>query len=531
MTNPASPPTLLKLASEAIVPLINGCAKSVGPRERLRFQRAIDYFGPAIAASWREWARGQRPEEIHAGLVRLGELSAEEARREATAAVTRFATASPQDQETAIDYLAAIPAGVTRYVPRHPDPLAPPSPVGGVLPWPLEREQAFLGFLPIHVPPFSVGSSLANTSYRLTQFLGGSELGCVYRIANTSDARQQRVVKFCLDNAQVGALAHEREHLNRLLTLGLARWSAGLARLYSYNLDTPIPYLVYEFCPGNDLTAEVRHFRQETGTGFPADKALELVMQIAGALAFVHGRGMIYSDLKPANVLLVSGGVVSGQVGESGMQVPTSHSLLTPHQVKLTDFGTSAVTAGQAAQTCPVSSREGSPLVSAAAHVRLLHGSNSSMYMSSEQRRGDRPEPHHDIYTLGVLWYQILVGDVTREMHPGWAEELTEECQTPKKHVEVMQRCVGYYKRRPANAAELLTLLQTLTLPEAPTTERYGLVSLVSERLRKLDERVARTRGARQGSESMAPAVDPASSTTEVLPKNAETIDPETLWG
>src|SRR5437773_786043 len=110
MTNPASP-TLLKLASEAIVPLINGCAKSVGPRERLRFHKAIDYFGPAIAASWREWARGQRPEEIRAGLVRLGELSAEEARREATAAVTRFATASPQDQETAIDYLAAIPAG------------------------------------------------------------------------------------------------------------------------------------------------------------------------------------------------------------------------------------------------------------------------------------------------------------------------------------------------------------------------------------------------------------------------------------
>jgi len=103
--------------------------------------------------------------------------------------------------------------------------------------------------LPIHVPPFSVGSSLVNTPYRLTQFLGGSELGSVYRIANTSDARQQRIVKFCLDNAQVGALAQEREHLNRLLTLGLARWSAGLARLYSYNLDTPIPYLVYEFCP------------------------------------------------------------------------------------------------------------------------------------------------------------------------------------------------------------------------------------------------------------------------------------------
>ena len=89
MTNPASPPTLLKLASEAIVPLINGCAKSVGPRERLRFQRAIDYFGPAIAASWREWARRSEgcyllrsnvidwtPEELWRAYVQLTEAEA-----------------------------------------------------------------------------------------------------------------------------------------------------------------------------------------------------------------------------------------------------------------------------------------------------------------------------------------------------------------------------------------------------------------------------------------------------------------------
>jgi len=172
------------------------------------------------------------------------------------------------------------------------------------------------------------------------------------------------------------------------------------------------------------------------------------------------------------------------------------------------------------------------------------------MYMCSEQRRGDQPEPHHDIYSLGVLWYQMLVGEVTREMHPGWAEELISECQTPKKHVEVMQRCLGYYKRRPADAAELLRLLQSLTQAEDPMREAQPrLVSLVSERLRKLDERFARTGGVssspaatseglrpqavgKSGATTARPATTagPNRATTEVLPKNAETIDPETLW-
>ena len=112
------PSTLLKLASEAIVPFVNGCARSVGPKERLRFQKAIDYFGPPIAARWREWASGKLADEVGDELFRLGELSADHARREATAALTRFATASPKDQEAAIDYLAAIPMAAARFFPR-----------------------------------------------------------------------------------------------------------------------------------------------------------------------------------------------------------------------------------------------------------------------------------------------------------------------------------------------------------------------------------------------------------------------------
>jgi serine/threonine protein kinase len=506
--NPTS--TLLTLTTEAIVPLINGCARVVGRKDSLRFKRAIDYFGPPIAAKWRDWSRNQKLEEVQAELQRLVSLSEEDARRAVTASLTRFATASPPDQEAAIDYLAAIPANAARYVGGHGTLAAP-------LPWPLDRESDFLGFLPIYVPPFSPGSALAKTPYRLESLLGGGEFGVVYRVANSSDPAQRRVIKFCLDNAFVGSLAHEREHLNRLLTLGLARWSPGIARLFNYNLDVPIPYLVYEFCQGMNLSSEVRHVRQETGAGFSAEKTLELVTQIAAALAFAHSRGLVYGDLKPSNVIIQKSETRNPKSEpDTGEKILEIGFRVSEIQVKLTDFGTTAVSAGLVAQTCPVSSREGAPLVSAATHVRLLHGSNTSMYMCGEFRRGDQPQPHHDIYSLGVLWYQILMGDVTREIHPGWADELISECRTPKKHVQIMQSCLGYYKRRPVSAADLLPVLQSLAQLEGDRPR----VTFVSERLRKLDERFARAGRA---------SADSTAAATEVVPQTEDA--PETLWG
>jgi hypothetical protein len=82
--------------------------------------------------------------------------------------------------------------------------------------------------------------------------------------------------------------------------------------------------------------------------------------------------------------------------------------------------------------------------------------------MSKEQRDGQEPDPRHDLYSLGVMWYQLLVGDVTRELHPGWAEELVEEQGVGVAQVEMIKQCVGLLKRRPENGSKLLERLHCL---------------------------------------------------------------------
>jgi hypothetical protein len=87
--------------------------------------------------------------------------------------------------------------------------------------------------------------------------------------------------------------------------------------------------------------------------------------------------------------------------------------------------------------------------------------------MSLEQRHGEAPDPRHDLYSLGVLWYQLLVGDVRRELHHGWSRELEAKFATPREHIELIQRCVGWVEERPRNAGELLAELQPLRAPSA----------------------------------------------------------------
>jgi WD40 repeat protein len=184
--------------------------------------------------------------------------------------------------------------------------------------------------------------------------------------------------------------------------------------------------------------------------------ALGLMRRICEAVAFAHSRGLVHRDIKPSNIL------VSGNT------------------IKLADFGIGGVVARFAASRSSVGTALAD--LTASEQRSLFRGAGTPLYMSPEQRQGDPPEPRHDVYSIGVMWYQFLVSDFTRELHAGWADELAEEYDVPQKQIDIIQQCVGYQKNRPATAKELLDLLPSPTLPSSPPTrpDRIGEVRTIN---------------------------------------------------
>jgi len=437
----SSPVLLVQLAAEGIAAVIGGCSKVLSsglkpaspPPLGTTPIKGINYFGPHIINRWIAELGTSSPMDQIETFVQLSGMPVAESRQEAAQAVDRFAPdASPEDKTLAVEYLSAIPLAVRRALVPDKDTAQmtlPPT-------FPGDQERSWVRLLPPDVPPFPIGSDLAGTSYQLEELLGIGGFGAVYKAKNRFEQNQPpRAIKFCLDAAMVPTLQRERDILDRLMSVPGSEWSDRIVRLYGYALEAHPPFLVYEFVPGGDLTSHLTATRQQTGRGFRPALALELIRQVAEALAFAHEQGMVHRDLKPANVL------VSGST------------------IKLTDFGVGGVTSSHAMRATQAG---GSFFGQLSAHeqVSLFRGSGTPLYMSPEQRRGEQPDPRHDLYSLGVVWYQLLVGDVTRELHPGWPDELIEEFQVPEEHIEIIQRCVGYFKKRPASGRELLGLLR-----------------------------------------------------------------------
>ena len=136
-----------------------------------------------------------------------------------------------------------------------------------------------------------------------------------------------------------------------------------IVSVFDLGTDEAGPYIVMEFVDGQDL-ATILHDRG----AIPVTACARIAMQVADALAAAHARGIVHRDIKPGNILLTLSG-----------------------QVKVVDFGI-ARALSEAQLTLP-----GTTL-------------GSVQYMSPEQARGNEVTSASDIYSLGLVMYEMLCG-------------------------------------------------------------------------------------------------------------------------
>ncbi|MFO0845031.1 MAG: protein kinase [Gemmataceae bacterium] len=417
---------LLILAAESLLDAIDGCAARIKFDPARPWVAAIDHFGALIVARWVRWLQSRPPQEQVRALEALAQLEPDLTVAAVGDWLQRNAPAArEEDRHVVREYLTAIPTASREFIqslsakPETPSALTEP--------------RRLSRFLPINAPPFPIGAEVPGTPYRLEELLGTGGFGAVYRAVNRFEQHAEpRALKFCLNPNLMPSLKRERDLLDRLMTVGgESRWSDRVVKLYGHNLDAPIPFLVYEYIRGGNLVTRLAALRQRTEKELQPGQVLGLIRRICEPVAFAHDLGLVHRDIKPSNVL------VSGNT------------------LKLGDFGIGGVVADYAARTVKLADGHGS----LSEQGSVFRGAGTPLYMSPEQRRGDPADPRHDVYSIGVIWYQLLVNDHTRELHQGWADELADEFDVPRKHIELIQACVGYLKKRPANAGELLRLL------------------------------------------------------------------------
>ena len=157
---------------------------------------------------------------------------------------------------------------------------------------------------------------------------------------------------------------------------------------------------------------------------------------------------VVHRDLKPANVL-----VKPRPGGKWGLRI--------------TDFGIGGLAIQQAVAQSRRASKHGEFLTAA------VRGSYTPLYGSPQQMRGEDPDPRDDVYALGVIWHQLLTGDLTTGRPGGeaWKKRLTERGMTPALLALLASCFEDRREDRPDNGVDLAEKLSRALAQPAPTSD------------------------------------------------------------
>jgi eukaryotic-like serine/threonine-protein kinase len=204
---------------------------------------------------------------------------------------------------------------------------------------------------------------LLNNRYLLEQTLGSGGMAVVYRARDLMLERSV-AIKLLREDFSKDEAFRNRFHQEAKAVANLSH--PNIVTVHDFGLDGGRLFIVMEYVHGQDLKGILRQRGR-----LPLEEALQIIIQTCAGVGYAHRAGFIHCDLKPHNILVS-----------------------VDQRVKVTDFGIARALA-------TIQPEEKSDMVW-----------GSPQYFSPEQATGAAPSPASDVYSLGVILYEMLAGQL-----------------------------------------------------------------------------------------------------------------------